>query len=372
MKIIIDARPLMWHIGGGVPVFTRQLLTELSKRHDHEYVLWQNAWKKLPLEPGLEHLKTIQTRIPNKLLNPALRTLHFPRLDALTGEADVFFLPNLNFVTRPKHGKVIVTVHDLSFVRSPHFFSTRQQLWHKALQLGKLFNLVDHIVVVSEHTKHDLLELFPKVSAEKVSVIGLGIEAPPVSGQLVLETQSRYNLTKPYFLHVGTLEPRKNIVNLMAAFETVANTKELSEFDLVLVGAKGWGAREVEREHKKSSVRNRIKILGGISDPDKHALMAGAKLFVYPSWYEGFGIPPLEAARHGVPVIASSVTSMPEVMGNAAFLVNPWDVSGLGQAMVAMIADDTLRAQFAKAGQIQAQKYQWKDVAEKLVKVFEK
>lgn len=355
-----------------MPVFTQNIIEALVSRHDHEYVLWQNAFRSVTRLPSnsVTGLRIVQTRIPNKILNPALR-MGFPSFDILTSPADVFFLPNLNFFTRPKRGKVVVTVHDLSFIRSPHFFNLKKQWWHKALGVGKLFERVDHIVAVSEFTRNDLLELFPRIPADKVSVIGIGIDAPAVSGALVLETHAKYNLTKPYLLHVGTLEPRKNIVNLMRAFETVARSPELQGYDLVFVGAKGWGWKDVQREHKKSSVQERIKILGSISDTDKHALMAGAKLFVYPSWYEGFGIPPLEAAAHGVPVIASSVTAMSETMGESAFLINPWDVSGLGQAMAAMISDEQLRQRFIQKGKVQAEKYQWKDVAEKLVKVFE-
>lgn len=371
MRIVIDGRPLMWHIGGGVPVFTKEIIEALALRGDYEYVLWQNAWKQLPAGSLPPSVIRKQTHFPNKILNPLLRIAGFPKIDQLAGGADVFFLPNLNFITKPKRGKVVVTVHDLSFVRAPHFFSLKQQLWHKALNVGKLFETVDHIVAVSSHTKDDLLELFPKISPDKVSVIGIGIDVPAVTGAQVIEVQEKYQLSKPYILHVGTLEPRKNIMNLMRAFEAVAYSRELVQYDLVLVGAKAWGWAEVKHEHQKSSVKDRIKILGSIPDADKHALMAGAKLFVYPSWYEGFGIPPLEAAAHGVPVIASSVTAMPETMGDSALLVNPWDVTGLGQAMVAMISDDSLRAHYAAAGKEQAKKYQWRDVAERLVKVFE-
>ncbi len=367
MRIVIDGRPLMWHIGGGVPVFTQEIIKALVARGDYEYTLWQNAWKPLP---SIGSISTKQTRVPNKILNPALR-IGFPSIDTLTGPAGVFFLPNLNFVTRPRRGKLVVTVHDLSFFRAPHFFNIKKQWWHRALRVGRLFAMADHIVAVSEHTKDDLLELFPKTLKEKISVIGIGIDAPQIAGDEVIKTQEKYTLAKPYILHVGTLEPRKNIVNLMRAFESVAQTDQLKNYELILVGAKGWGWRDVEREHKKSPVRERIKILGSIPDADKHALMAGAKLFVYPSWYEGFGIPPLEAASHGVPVIASSVTAMPETMGDSAFLINPWDVSGLGQAMVAMVSDEQLRALFTIRGKLQAEKYKWKYVAERLVKVFE-
>ncbi len=371
MRIVIDGRPLMWHLGGGVPVFTKEIIHALARQGDHELMLWQNAWSKLSFGPLPVSVTMKQTHIPNKILNPLLRIAQWPKIDALTDEADVFFLPNLNFISKPKHGKVVVTVHDLSFIRAPHFFNLKQRLWHKALNVGKLFETVDHIVAVSQHTKDDLLELFPKIHTDKVSVIGIGIDVPTVSGGEITKAQETYILTKPYILHVGTLEPRKNIVNLMRAFETVANSYELDHYDLVLVGAKGWGWKDVEREHQKSSVKNRIKILGSIPDADKHALMAGAKLFVYPSWYEGFGIPPLEAAAHGVPVIASSVTAMPETLGDSALLVNPWDVAGLGQAMVAMMSDDVLRARYAAKGKERAAHYRWEDVAHRLVKVFE-
>lgn len=362
----------MWHLGGGVPVFTEEIIRALAVRRDHEYIVWQNAWQRLDLGGMPPEVAHRQTRIPNKIVNPLMMCSGRPRIDTLAGEADVFFLPNLNFIARPKRGKMVVTVHDLSFLRAPHFFSVKQQLWHAAVRVGALLQSVDHIVTVSEHTKDDVLELFPAISSDRVTVIGLGIEVPTISSETTHATQKKYHLTKPYILHVGTLEPRKNIVNLMRAFESVAQTSVLAQYDLVLVGAKGWGAREIMHEHQKSSVRERIHIVGSVPEKDKHVIMAGAHLFVYPSWYEGFGIPPLEAAAHGVPVIASGVTSMPEVLGDAAFFVNPWDVVGMGQAMVAMMSDDTLRARYATKGKERAAHYRWEYVASRLVKVFEK
>lgn len=373
MKIGIDCRPMQWSLRGGVTEYMRHLIPALvSVGENHEFIGFWNSFGNEPIEkfPGVT---SVRHHIPNKLFNPSLRFLGVPKLNHLMGNCDIVFLPNLNFSAVSNKTKLIVTVHDCSFVHFPECFTIKQKLWHKAIAPKQLLRRADHVVTVSEHTKQDVAETF-HIAESKITSIGAGLTAPQdiiPDGSVLI----RHGITAPYVLFLGTLEPRKNCEGLIEAFEIACKqylAPELaSRIQLVLAGNLGWGAKRVFKKRDKSVLKNQIIIAGQISETDKWQLYKQALVFAYPSFYEGIGLPALEAASQGTPVITSSVTSLPEYLGDAALLINPWNITDLAVAIASMIHDEKLRQYFGIKGKEMVQKYKWEDVARKLMNVFE-
>jgi len=212
------------------------------------------------------------------------------------------------------------------------------------------------LVCISEATRRDLVARVPSV-ARRAVVAPLAADARFGSARAAAEaaaTARRHGLTRPYALAAGTLEPRKNLGRLLAAWEGLPDEARRAH-ELALVGPTGWEADAILARARSAGVR----VLGYVSDDELAALYAGATLFAYPSLYEGFGLPVLEAMQSGVPVITSTVSSLPEVAGDAALLVDPHDVGALRDALHALLADPGRRAALAAAGRERAAGFSW-------------
>lgn len=258
---------------------------------------------------------------------------------------------------RLTHGKLVVTVHDLSFCRRPQ--------WHKEanneFSLRALNNAVanaDLLIAPSRFTAEELVELYPATQG-RVRVVPEAVlpvyrpAADPAPMRAVLE---RHGLERPYLLFVGTLEPRKNLVRLLAAYERLVAGGQ-DEFDLVLAGGTGWKAGPIEEALSHSPVRERIRRLGYVPGPDLPALYQGAWALVYPSLYEGFGLPVLEALACGVPVVTSAAASLPEVGGDAALYLDPEDPEQLLDTLERITGQPGLREDLAAKAPTQAGRF---------------
>ena len=292
-----------------------------------------------------------------------------------------------NFLKLNKNKKLVLTVHDLSFLRYPEFFSSRKNFWHRALRIKKLLNRADKIVVVSQSTKHDLQELF-KINSDKIEVIYSGnnyqleaLKRLKLEEEILFNNQQKFNdiflqtkkISKDFILFLGNIEPRKNITSLIEAYNILRQNNEKSqEVQLVLAGGRGWKTKKILKTWRKSPFKNDIKFLGYVNSQEKEALYRQAKLFVYPSFYEGFGFPPLEAASFGIPVISSHVSSLPEILEAGALLINPFKPDELAEAMSLLLSDNSLRARFIKAGLERASQFSWDKTANLYLKLFEK
>lgn len=380
MRIGIDIRCLAEGRRTGVEEYTRKTLSWLFERYPNDtFVLFFNSWKKeLPdLEwavryPNVE-LKTF--RIPNKLLNLSLWYLRWPHLDTLLGGVDVCFVPNINFVAVSKKAKLVVTAHDLSFEYFPEAFSAKQRFWHYLINFRSLVKRADAIIAISHSTKADLVSVY-KINPEKITVVHSGVDGEfrPLSRNNVelLEVQKKYNLPYNFILSLGTFEPRKNTVATVHAFEAFcAVYPKLSEnVQLVLAGAYGWKSEELRQAVIHSPQRSRIHVVGYVAPEDKAGLYNLAKVFVYPSLYEGFGFPPLEALACGTPVITSSVASLPEVVGNSAILIDPYRPDDIMEALAAIFESKTFTEKLVSEGIQQAKKFQWLNTAKNTREVF--
>lgn len=370
MRIGIDIRSLAAGRRTGVEEYTIGLLRELFRSGtEHEYVLFFNAWGKS--EPDLSWAESFPNvtvrrfRIPNKLLNLSLWYLRYPKLDRLIGGVDVFFMPNLNFAAFSRQTKLIVTAHDLSFEFFPETFSWKQRLWHFAINFRSLLRQADRIVAVSHSTKDDLVTRY-HIPARQIDVIQSGIDErfrPMDRNDLsLLAVKEKYQLPYKFILYLGTIEPRKNLGALLKAFEAYHRSAvgdEMQRYELVLAGRPGWKYDELFAAIATSPFRDKIRMIGFVDDADKPALYNLASLFVYPSFYEGFGFPPLEALASGVPVIASHSASLPEVIGTAGVLIDPYRPDEIYQAMCGILGDKSYQARLKERALIEREAFTW-------------
>jgi glycosyltransferase involved in cell wall biosynthesis len=375
MKIGIDIRSLMDANYSGVPNFTWKLVDELLRLDQiNEYKLYYNSWqdvsKKIPAF-NFANAGIVATHYPNKIFNYCLqKNCHYPQIDRLLG-VDLVWLPHTNFIALSDSCRKIITIHDLSFIRYPQFFSWRKNIWHQLLNLNKILSQFDTIVAVSDNTKRDLEELL-NIPPEKIKVIYPGGEGiTQVSLSEVKAVQTKYNLPDNYFLYVGNLEPRKNVASIILAFdEFITEHPEYSNYDLVIAGGKGWKCRDIFSAYENANHKEKIHLLGYISDTEKKALYASAKILIYPSFYEGFGFPVLEAMTAGVPVITSANSSLPEVARDAALLINPFNITEIKTAMREILKNTNLTDRLKAKGKLVSAEFTWEKTAREYQQLF--
>ncbi|MGB2791316.1 MAG: glycosyltransferase family 1 protein [Candidatus Moraniibacteriota bacterium] len=378
MKIGIDIRCLIGGKRTGVEEYTLELLEHLfAVDRENEYVLFWNAWE-LPVCPldwdsRFSNVRLVSLRIPNKLLNFCLWYFRFPHLDRLIGGVDVFFMPNLNFAAFSRGVKVVLTAHDVSFERYPETFSWKRRLWHMFVNFRRLALRAEKVIAVSQSTRDDLVEAIGIVP-KSVTVIRSGISERFCrmnrNDSMLSDVKRRYELPYRFILFVGTIEPRKNILSLVRAFDSLVGSKEAFDYDVVIAGTHGWKCEGMLEEIDRLPSRARIHFTGFVRDEDKPALYNLSSLFVYPSLYEGFGFPPLEAAACGVPVITSNTSSFPETIGEGAMMIDPLRPDDISRALREVLRDKTLRDMLSQQGEMCALKFQWKDAARKTLGVF--
>ncbi len=367
MRVTIDIRPLLEPRRSGIPTFTAELVAALCRRGAHRYTLFANAWNAaLPsdIPPASDAVRRRVTRYPNKLLNASVALFGRPRIETLAGDTDAVYLPNLNFAATAKPS--VVTVHDLSFERYPRFFSAKQRLWHALVRPRRLLERAAAITAVSAHTKADLIETYG-IPEERIHVVHPGVNArfAPQSAESVAGIRKKYDLPERFFLSLGTLEPRKNVEAAIAAFDHVPG-----DAAIVIAGGKGWLYDRIFRRAAESPKRDRIRFIGYVDDADKPAMYAAAAALVYPSFYEGFGMQPLEAMACGTPVVAGQTASLGEVVGDAGLLVNPERVEEIADAMQAVLDEPALAAALRERGLERAKRFSWDESAEKMEKIF--
>lgn len=262
----------------------------------------------------------------------------------------------------------VLTVHDLSYYEYPETFTKFSGAFKRSLASIGIYK-AKKVIVSSENTKRDMIKYFPKAE-EKIEVIYPGrpgykrIE----DKKTIDKTIRKYGLGGQYILGVGTLEPRKNIERLIEAFREVA--KHNKEIKLALVGKKGWLYEPIFEKIAYWNLQDRIIWTGYVPDEDMPVIYSGAKIFVYPSIYEGFGLPPLEAMSCGVPVITSNVSSLPEVVGDAAVLINPMEVGQIKDAILTLLHDEELTEKLIAKGINQSKKFDWHVSAQKVVDIY--
>lgn len=378
MNILIDIRPLMDKRYSGVAEYTFELLKALlTVDQENQYWLFYNSYHdvsdRLPTF-NYPNVSIIRTRYPNKFFNYVLlKFCHRPYFDKIIGQPiDIFFMPHLNFARWSSSISSIVTVHDLSFIHYPKFFNWRKNIWHWLLSVKKLLKRSTIVVALSENTQRDIKQ-YTNLDASRLVTILSGIsdnfQIIKKEDSRLVEVAQKYQLPNSFILFLGTIEPRKNIEGLISAFEIIKK-KQPSGLKLVIAGGRGWKAKPVYQAAAKSSFANDIIFLDYVEAAEKVYLYNLATIFVYPSFYEGFGFPPLEAMASGTPTIVSATSSLPEVVGDGAVMVDPYNPSTIATAISEVIHDESLRLQLIEKGKEQAAKFKWTDTAEQYLNIF--
>jgi len=373
MNIGIDIRVLARGTRTGVEEYTINLLSHLlSLESKINYNLFYNAYQKVDLDYNwlnLDNVKLKDFRIPNRIFFALARYLNQPKIDKLLNGIDVYFNPHFFVAPLTNKCKKVITFHDLSFEHYPEFFSWRKRVWQDFLMnTRKEAEKADKIIAVSQSTKNDLINLY-KIKEEKIEVIysGVGEEFKPILSEVGKSNLiNKYNLPEKFILYFGTIEPRKNLIGLINAFELLKN----EEYNLVIAGTKGWLYQDIFKAAYQSKKRDKIIFTGFVEEKDKPYLYNLAHTFVYPSFFEGFGFPPLEAMACGIPTITSINSSLPEIVGDAGLMINPKSIDELAWAMEIVLSDNALRESLINKGLKQAQKFSWQKCAKETLRVL--
>lgn len=357
-----------------------QLLENIFLRdRENTYILFLNLYKDTDVDLGfVEQYPNVfvkRFRIPNKLLNFCLWYFRFPKIDRLLGGVDMFFMPNMNFIAVSKGVKLFVTAHDLSFERYPEMFSWKRRFWHILVNFRYLCRRAHHIFAVSESTKTDVVILYD-IPEKKVSTMLSGVSSKFMvmnrNSPELIAVKEKYKLPYKFILYLGTIEPRKNIVAIIRAYDQLQKTgdAELQKYALVIAGVCGWKCDEIFREIERSPYREQIIVTDFVDDEDKPALYNLSSLFVYPSFFEGFGLPPAEAMRCGIPVIVSFTSSFPEVVGSAGIMIDPYQPDDLFHAMQEVLLSKDLHDALGKKGVERSKELNWQKTAQDIIRHF--
>ena len=379
LKIYLDATPIR-DKPSGVGVYTLNLIKALDQLQESENfkldIYFQPTFKNWLsrnfsanelIKIYSPHCLPIPVTVTNALMkfpNPLLayfsRSLDQP--DIVHG-TDHFVYPN------PK-SRNIMTIHDLTFVKYPDYVPTIVKTYLDRIK--NCLKFTDAIITFSENTKRDLVELL-KIDPDKIYITyqASRYHADYLTEQQIesLKSTFSYDFTKPYFLFVSTLEPRKNVIGLIQAFNYLKQNYKI-EHQLVLIGQTGWKYQPILDTINQSPYRAEIHHLNYLTDDLVALFYSQAEAFIYPSFYEGFGLPVLEAMTLGAPVITSNTSSLPEVTGDGALLINPNNSMELADAMLNLIRDRVLRDNLIFKGKEQASKFSWKKTAQATSNVY--
>ncbi len=364
MRFGIDAR-LTYHQRAGIGRYTLFLLDELAKAdHENRYTIFQHRKDREPLvvAPNFQR-KTLYTPVHSRMEQPLLMAeLLFHNLDLIHCTD---FIPPL-YSSLPS----IITVHDLAFLRWPHFLTKDHATYYSQIDRG--VRHARHIIVPSHSTKNDVIGQLG-VPESKISVIYEAADdtfTPLPMEQARAYVQRHYGLEKPYLLCVGTIEPRKNIIGLLQAFHLLTTQYSNHDAQLAIAGGRGWLFDETMEQVDKLGLRGRVRFLDRVSDEALHHLYVAARGHVHPAFYEGFGLPPLEAMACGTPTIVSNTSSLPEVVQDAALLVDPTHPEEIAVAMNRLLADDALHAELRSKGLQRATCFSWRRAAQATLEVY--
>lgn len=378
MKIGIDASCAIYE-KAGIGKYTYNSVQHLLKvDRQNEYVLFFNFFRHRSdrireidgLVKGAKAKFSIQVSNFPGLLKDWLTLSDLPLNRIFTQEIDIFHAPYFASIAKTGFAKQIVTIHDLAFLKYPEHAGTKLSNYY--LKRTKLaINNSQKIIAVSRATEQDLVEMLG-VDPKKIKVIyeASAAEFKPQKDQNKIRyVLAKYHLPPEYILSVCTLEPRKNLVRLVQAY---AQMPHQMQYKLVLAGGNGWNNQSLLDVIADLNLKTKVIMPGYIDQEDLPTLYSAAKVFVYPSLYEGFGLPVLEALSCGTPVITSETSSLPEITGRAAILVNPYKEEQIAYALKNVAGSEKLQKSLSERGLKRAKQFSWEKSAVETIKVYQK
>ena len=362
MRIAYDGVPLLGQ-RFGIGHYTDRLIRAVARADWDVRCVVVFPWPVNPFRPlapvpfADPHIEVPRPIYPAKLRRRVRDKLGVPEaLEALIGPVDVYHATNYRLTHPVRQAKQVVSVHDLTVVLFPQ--------WHPAKRVREIqaglqasVEMAERIIAVSQATKDDIVTHLG-VDPARVAVVPLAVDESfrPLPADEIDAALAPLGLERgTYLLFLGTLEPRKNVGRLLDALVTLDDAVG----PLVLAGADGWGNDELRPRIAALSQRGRVRSLGYVPERLRAPLLGGARIFVYPSLYEGFGWPPLEAMACGTPVVTSNVSALPEVVGDAAVMTDPLDVDGLAEAIRRLWSDEGLRDTLRARGFVRARRFTW-------------
>lgn len=367
MRIAIDAHAVGSKLAGNESYATNLIEALAQIDSSNEYTLYvttpaayerfDRRWPNFTVRSTLPHTPLI--RIPLTLT----AELRARPVDVL----------HVQFTSPPfSPCPVVASIHDLSFEHLPQTFKRRSRTQLR-LTVRRSARRAARIVTLSEHTRRDIVDTYD-VAEDRISVIPLAAPAHfgPVSNEKELQqVRNKYGIAGDYILSVGSIQPRKNLPRLVRAYASLRKKRPKGKLPkLVLVGKCAWLYDETLNTLKETGMEESVILTGYVPESDLPALYSGAVCFVYPSYFEGFGLPPLEAMKCGTPVIAGNRTSLPEVVGDAGLLLDPFDIDSLAHAIEQLVDNSDLRQQLRVKGLARARMFDWRETARLTLDVY--
>lgn len=366
MKIGIEAERANLPQKTGVEVYSAQIIKHLAEiDNTNEYILY---FRTKPQDWFYALPKNFQIKI---IPFPKFWTQIRLSWEMIMFPVDVLFiLASALPLIHPKNS--IVTVHDIAFELFEGIYTGFMQQYQRWTSRFAVRHAAK-VITISQSTKNDLVKVY-KVDPEKIQIIPLGFDKDifqPLTYEQAQSSLDRFGLVyQKYILFVGTLQPRKNISSLVNAFVKLKKEHHIEE-KLVIVGKRGWLWEPIEEKIRQANkLTSGIKYLDYVEQSDLNSIIAGASLLTLPAFYEGFGLPPLEAMASGVPVVVSNVSSLPEVVGDAGKLIDPNSVDSIAAGLLEVLTDKELRKQMIEKGFMQANKFTWEETGKNTLKVL--
>jgi glycosyltransferase involved in cell wall biosynthesis len=366
VKVLIDGRPIRRPISG-VAQYTCSLAAELATRGEFDLRVltleFGAAGPHTEFSLGGAPLRHI-SRVPRKAFNVGVEHLGLPLANWWCGDIDLVHLTFFGWLPTQPRARVVSTIHDLIPLEQPEIF-TRNNAYYSKLNFWRQVDESDAIIAVSEFTRRKILEHAGSRCRCPVHVVPNGIRALDTLVSADIDLAARYGINRPFVLYVGNIEPRKGVPALIQAFR---RSRHAADLQLVIAGKKCWGYETIEALAREGG--GDIIFPGYISEVEKAVLLKAATVFVYPSTYEGFGIPVIEAMNCGCPVITADNSSLPEVCGDAGLLFATGSVEDLAAKLDLMLSSADLRRTYAARGRERAAKYTWRSAAAQTAAIY--
>jgi glycosyltransferase involved in cell wall biosynthesis len=365
MRVAIDARKLH---DFGIGTYIRNLLRQLARiDHETEYVLLSRQ-EDLDVAAQLgPNFRSVLEPSPNYSLREQIHVPWVLRRE----KPDVFHAPHY-ILPAGVRCRSVVTIHDCIHLMFPQYLPNRAAYAYARASMWAAARRSDRILTVSEASKRDILHFF-NVPPEKIVVVYNAIDdhfwlSPPAED--VARVRERYQLDQRFVLYVGNIKPHKNLVRLIEAFDELRDTG-FDDLKLLIIGDEISKLPALRRAVHRHKLHKHVRFLGYVSDDTLRILYRLAAVFVFPSLYEGFGLPPLEAMASGTPVVTSNESSLPEVAGDAAVLVDPYDVDSIVGGMRRVLSDPAFAAELSRRGPERAREFSWERSVQKTRKVYQ-